>query len=115
MQRFKSPGSAQKFLTAHAAGLPEIDVGQGGGAIEQVFAKFKTLLREVGARTYEAISDASAEILAQYQPAEYAAYLRNAGYADHPKTGRSSQRDGRGDDRRAAERLLPFDIYTPEI
>ena len=81
MQRFKSPGSAQKFLTAHAAGLPEIDVGQGGGAIEQVFAKFKTLLREVGARTYEAISDASAEILAQYQPAEYAAYLRNAGYA----------------------------------
>ena len=49
--------------------------------IEQVFAKFKTLLRKVGARTYEAISDASAEILAQYQPAECAAYLRNAGYA----------------------------------
>jgi transposase len=46
--------------------------------IEQVFAKFKTLLRKVGARTYEAISDASAEILAQYQPAECAAYLRNA-------------------------------------
>ena len=49
--------------------------------IEQVFAKFKTLLRKVGARTYEAISDASAEILAQYQPAECAAYLNNAGYA----------------------------------
>ena len=49
--------------------------------IEQVFAKLKTLLRKVGARTYEAISDASAEILAQYQPAECAAYLRNAGYA----------------------------------
>ncbi|MBV8104926.1 MAG: IS630 family transposase [Hyphomicrobiales bacterium] len=49
--------------------------------IEQVFAKFKTLLRKVGARTYEAISDASAEILAQYQPAECAAYLKNAGYA----------------------------------
>ena len=31
--------------------------------IEQVFAKFKALLRKVGARTYEAISDASAEIL----------------------------------------------------
>ena len=34
--------------------------------IEQVFAKFKTLLRKVGARTYEAISDACGEILAQY-------------------------------------------------
>jgi len=49
--------------------------------IEQVFAKFKSLLRKAGARTYEAISHASAEILAQYQPAECAAYLKNAGYA----------------------------------
>ncbi len=49
--------------------------------IEQVFAKFKTLLRKAGARTYEAISDACAEILAQYPPAECAAYLKNAGYA----------------------------------
>jgi transposase len=48
--------------------------------IEQVFAKFKTLLRKVGARTYEAISDAC-EILRQYPPAECAAYLKNAGYA----------------------------------
>jgi len=36
--------------------------------IEQVFAKFKTLLRKAGARTYEAVSDASAQILAQYAP-----------------------------------------------
>ena len=49
--------------------------------IEQVFAKFKSLLRKAGARTYHAISDACAEILTQYQPAECAAYLRNAGYA----------------------------------
>ena len=49
--------------------------------IEQVFAKFKSLLRKAGARTYDAISDACAEILTQYQPAECAAYLRNAGYA----------------------------------
>ena len=33
--------------------------------IEQVFAKFKTLLRKAGARSYEAISDACGEILAQ--------------------------------------------------
>ena len=36
--------------------------------IEQVFAKFKTLLRKAEARSYEAISDASGKILAQYPP-----------------------------------------------
>jgi transposase len=48
---------------------------------EQVFAKFKSLLRKVGARTYEGISDACGAILAQYPPAECGAYLKNAGYA----------------------------------
>src|ERR1700722_14929370 len=49
--------------------------------IEQVFAKFKTLLRKVGARSYEAVSQACAQILTQYPPEECAAYIRNAGYA----------------------------------
>ena len=49
--------------------------------IEQVFAKFKTLLRKAGARSYEAVSDACAEILTHYPPKECAAYIRNAGYA----------------------------------
>ena len=49
--------------------------------IEQVFAKFKTLLRKADARTYDAVSDAAAAVLAQYSPNECAAYLRNAGYA----------------------------------
>ena len=49
--------------------------------IEQVFAKFKTLLRKAGARTYEAISDARAEILKRFPASECAAYLKNAGYA----------------------------------
>ena len=48
--------------------------------IEQVFAKFKTLLRKAEARSSEAISDASGKILAQYPPAECAEYLKNAGY-----------------------------------
>jgi hypothetical protein len=43
--------------------------------------KFKTLLRKAGARSYEAISDACGKILAQYPPAECAAYLNNVGYA----------------------------------
>ena len=49
--------------------------------IEQVFAKFKTLLRKAGARSYEAISDACGAILAQYPPAECAAYFKSPGYA----------------------------------
>jgi len=49
--------------------------------IEQVFAKFKTLLRKADARTYDAVSDAAAATLAQYSANECAAYLRNAGYA----------------------------------
>src|SRR6478609_7394685 len=49
--------------------------------IEQAFAKFKTLLRKARARSYEAVSQARAQILTQYPPAECAAYIRNAGYA----------------------------------
>ena len=49
--------------------------------IEQVFAKFKTLLRKGGARTYEAISAACGQILKRFPASECAAYLRNAGYA----------------------------------
>ncbi len=44
-------------------------------------SKFKTLLRKAEARSYEAISDACGKILAQYPPAESAAYIKNAGYA----------------------------------
>ena len=49
--------------------------------IERVFAKFKTLLRKAGARTYDASADASAQILAQHSPGECVAYVKNAGYA----------------------------------
>ena len=49
--------------------------------IEQVFAKLKGFLRKVAARTYDAVSNATADILDRFPPAECAAYLRNAGYA----------------------------------
>jgi len=49
--------------------------------IEQVFAKLKTLIRKIGARTYEALCDAAAETLKAYFPQECAAYFKNAGYA----------------------------------
>ena len=47
--------------------------------IEQVFAKFKTLLRKAEARTYDAVANASAAILAQYSTEECSAYVKNAG------------------------------------
>ena len=43
--------------------------------IEQVFATFKTLLRKAQARSYEAVSQACAQILTQYPPTECAAYI----------------------------------------
>jgi hypothetical protein len=49
--------------------------------IEQVFARLKTLLRKVAARTFEAISDAIATILENYTPGQCANYLIHAGYA----------------------------------
>jgi transposase len=48
--------------------------------IEQVFAKFKHLLRKAAARTREAVCAAIAELLGSYTPNECANYLRNSGY-----------------------------------
>jgi len=49
--------------------------------IEQVFAKLKAFLRKAAARTYDAVSNATGDILDKFPPAECAAYLKNAGYA----------------------------------
>jgi transposase len=71
-QAIRGAGARLLFLPKYSPDL---------NPIEQVFAKFKTLLRKAGARTYEAVSNACAQILKQYSPDECAAYLQNAGYA----------------------------------
>jgi transposase len=48
--------------------------------IEQVFAKFKTLLRKTAARTMEALWDAFGCLLDQFNAAECERYIRHAGY-----------------------------------
>ena len=48
--------------------------------IEQVFAKFKHLLRKAAARTREAVCAAIGELLNSFKPDECANYLRNSGY-----------------------------------
>lgn len=48
--------------------------------IEQVFAKFKTLLRKTAARTKEALWSACGALLDQFQPDECARYICHAGY-----------------------------------
>ena len=49
--------------------------------IEMVFAKLKTLLRKVAARTRDALWDAVAETLQAFTVDECANYLKHAGYA----------------------------------
>ena len=75
----KAVRKASREVGARLAFLPKYSPDL--NPIEQVFAKFKTLLRKARARTYEAISDACGKILTQYPPVECAAYIRNAGYA----------------------------------
>jgi hypothetical protein len=82
--------------------------------IEQVFAKFKTLLRKAKARSYEAISDACGKILAQYAPAECAAYIKNAGIRVDLKAGRSKRgRDPLVDEKSHAALLVRREIGRP--
>jgi putative transposase len=75
----KAVRRAIRGVGAHLLFLPKYSPDL--NPIEQVFAKFKTLLRKAEARTYDAIATASAKILAQCAPEECAAYVRNAGYA----------------------------------
>jgi transposase len=49
--------------------------------IEQVFAKLKHLLRKAQARSYDALLQATAQLLDTFTPDECANYLRNSGYA----------------------------------
>lgn len=48
--------------------------------IEQVFAKFKTLLRKTAARTMEALWSACGSLLDQFTAAECQRYIYHAGY-----------------------------------
>ena len=58
-QAIRAVGARLLFLPKYSPDL---------NPIEQVFAKFKTLLRKAAARTYDAISDASKAILARIPP-----------------------------------------------
>lgn len=51
--------------------------------IEQVFAKLKSILRKVAARTLDTLTAAIAYALAAFTPAECANYLANSGYRHH--------------------------------
>jgi transposase len=75
----KAVRDAIRAAGAHLLFLPKYSPDL--NPIEQVFAKLKTLIRKVGARTYDALCSATAEILARYSPQECYAYLKNSGYA----------------------------------
>src|ERR1700675_732315 len=68
----RAVGAKLLFLPAYSPDL---------NPIEQAFAKLKTLLRKLDARSLEATWRGIGQLLAVFTPAECANYLRNAGYA----------------------------------
>jgi len=68
----RSAGARLLFLPKYSPDL---------NPIEQVFAKLKTLVRKAEPRTFDAVSDALKNALAEIPPSECANYLRHAGYA----------------------------------
>jgi len=75
----KAVRAAIRAAGAHLLFLPKYSPDL--NPIEQVFAKLKTLIRKIGARTYDALCEAAAETLKTYSAQQCTAYLRNAGYA----------------------------------
>ena len=71
-ERVFADGARQLFLPKRSPDL---------NPIEQVFAKLKGFVRKAAARTFNAVSDALADALAQFSLDECASYLTNAGYA----------------------------------
>src|SRR5450631_2806788 len=71
-QLIRSAGAKLIFLPKYSPDL---------NPIEQVFAKFKHLLRKAAARTLEAVCAAIGQLLEAFSPQECANYFQNAGYA----------------------------------
>jgi transposase len=68
----RAAGAKLLFLPAYSPDL---------NPIEQVFAKLKTLLRKLDARTVETTWRGIGQLLDAFTPAECANYFRNSGYA----------------------------------
>ena len=68
----RAAGAKLLFLPAYSPDL---------NPIEQVFAKLKTLLRKLNARTVEATWRGIGQLLDAFTPAECANYFTNSGYA----------------------------------
>jgi transposase len=70
-QLIRSAGAKLFFLPKYSPDL---------NPIEQVFAKFKHLLRKAAARTVDAVCAAIGEVLTAFTSEECANYFKNAGY-----------------------------------
>lgn len=64
-------GATLRYLPAYSPDL---------NPIEQVFAKLKAALRKAAARTFDGLTEAIAQALAEFTPRECANYLANSGY-----------------------------------
>ena len=70
-QLVRSAGAKLFFLPKYSPDL---------NPIEQVFAKIKHLLRKAQARSYDALLEATGEVLDAFTPDECANYFANSGY-----------------------------------
>jgi transposase len=70
-QAIEAAGATLRFLPPYSPDL---------NPIEQLFAKFKALLRSTAARTVEALWSAIGQLVARFAPGECANYIRNSGY-----------------------------------
>ena len=74
----KAVRKAIRSAGAHLIFLPKYSPDL--NPIEQVFAKFKHLLRKAAARTVDAVCAAIGEVLTAFTSEECANYFKNAGY-----------------------------------
>ena len=70
-EAINAAGAELRFLPPYSPDL---------NPIEQLFAKFKALLRKTAARTVEALWAAIGQLVARFAPGECLNYIRNSGY-----------------------------------
>lgn len=70
-QAIEAAGATLRYLPPYSPDL---------NPIEQMFAKFKALLRKASARTVEALWSVIGDMVTRFEPDECANYLTNSGY-----------------------------------
>ena len=77
----KTTHAVRKAMQRSTASIAELAEKYDLNPIEQVFAKFKALLRRARARSVDAVREAIPHLLTRFDQQECANHLKNSGYA----------------------------------